>query len=101
MPGVIPRGKVDWDGQHCRFCRFLILLRVSSSLNPDFKGSSGPDACARAAKAARNGKDVATDGKVGGKNGKGGKPKPNPIPSSLAGMGQPGKRCGQWARAAG
>jgi hypothetical protein len=57
--GGNPKGKVDWDGQHCRFCRFLILSRVSSSLIPDFKGSSGPDACARVAKAARNGNEVA------------------------------------------
>ena len=24
MPGVILCGKVDWDGHHCRFCRFLM-----------------------------------------------------------------------------
>jgi hypothetical protein len=24
-----PHGKVDWGGQHCRFCRFLILDHVS------------------------------------------------------------------------
>jgi hypothetical protein len=22
---LVVRGKVDWCGQHCRFCRFLIL----------------------------------------------------------------------------
>src|SRR5690348_8098631 len=26
-----PAGKVDWDGQHCRFCRFLAAYRGAPS----------------------------------------------------------------------
>ena len=46
------------------------------------------------AKAARNGKDVATDGNMGGENGTdgnmGGKPSPS-RPHPLSGKGQPGR----------
>jgi hypothetical protein len=48
------RGNVDWDGEHCRFCRFLILYRGVSRSTLEFKGMCRVRRCRFAAKTARS-----------------------------------------------
>ena len=71
-------GKVDWDGQHCRFCRCFILCLGRPPLKRRIQGgfAARNNVTLRVMggkngnELARNGNDVATFGKVGGKNGK-------------------------------
>jgi hypothetical protein len=70
-------GKVDWDGQHCRFCRFSISrkslyppeCRIQAGLRP----MTTSHLALWAAKAARSWQETATmwqrNGKGCGKNG--------------------------------
>jgi hypothetical protein len=70
MPWVILGGNVDWDGEHCRFCRFRIL--VSTSDLPRMPDSSRFAACGNLTfrvMGGKRGKIRQRNGKVGGKNG--------------------------------
>jgi hypothetical protein len=65
-----PHGNVDWDGQHCRFCRFFSLVSgVSSSRMPDSSRFAGSDNLTFCVMGGKSGTIAARNGKGGGKNG--------------------------------
>ena len=81
VKGVQPGGNVDWDGQHCRFCRFFILCCGRSVLNariqaglPELslpiRGKGGNDHGKNGKVGGKSGNDHGKAGKVRGKGGK-------------------------------
>jgi hypothetical protein len=64
-------GNVDWDGEHCRFCRFLSLFGDMLRSDRGFKPVCRDCRCRYAAKAARMWQDRGKSGKDGNVDGNG------------------------------